>query len=65
MRGHDPETHNYGQACARTGLAAPQWPTLDIQKIHRLGLASRTTSGGVEAKTVERHEHQDGGGVKG
>ena len=42
MHGHHSKTHNYRPACARTGLAAPQRPSLVIQKIH-LG-ASRTRS---------------------
>jgi hypothetical protein len=42
MHGHHPEAHNYRPACARAGLAAPQRPSLVIQKI-QLG-ASRTRS---------------------
>jgi hypothetical protein len=52
MHGHYPETHNYRPAFARTGLAAPQWPSLVIQKIY-LG-AART-----------RISSQEGGGAQG
>jgi hypothetical protein len=65
MHGHHPETHNYGPACARTGLAAPRRPSLVIQKIRRLGIGvANDWRGRAMTKTVERHEHQDGGGVE-
>jgi len=62
MHGHHPETHNYRSARARAGLETPRRPSLVVQKIYRLG-------GGVAnerrrramTKTVERHEHLDGG----
>src|SRR5260370_17281769 len=62
MHGHHPETHNYRPARARAGLETPRRPSLVVQKIYRLG-------GGVAnerrrramTKTVERHEHLDGG----
>jgi hypothetical protein len=62
MHGHHPETHNYRPACARTGLAAPRRPSLVIQKIYRLGggVASEWRRRAI-TKTVERHEHQEGG----
>ena len=56
MHGHHPEAHNYRPACARAGLAAPQRPSLVIQKIHRLG---------VGVSIIKRHEQQDGGGMEG
>src|ERR1700733_4057519 len=63
MHGHHPETHNYRSACARTGLAASRRPSLVIQKIHRLGVASRTTGGDVDDEN--RRTHDDGSGALG
>jgi hypothetical protein len=38
--GHHSETNNYRPACARTGLAASRRPTLVVQEIHRVAMAS-------------------------
>jgi len=42
VQGYRTETHNYGSACARTGLAASRRSSLVVQKIYRggSGLAS-------------------------
>jgi hypothetical protein len=36
MDGYGPPTHNYGPACARTGLATSRWASVALQKIKRL-----------------------------
>ena len=38
--GHHSETNNYRPACARTSLAASRRPTLVVQEIYRVAVAS-------------------------
>jgi len=65
MHGHHPETHDYRPACARTGLATPRRPSLAVQKVYRLGVGvANDRRRRAKTKTIERHAHQDGGGVE-
>src|ERR1019366_9616307 len=60
--GDHPETHNYRPACARPSLAAPRRSSLVVQKSYRVAVGvANDWRGRAMTKTVESHEHQDGG----